>query len=328
MALRKLLITADDFGVCDPIDRGIERCIDRIHCVDMLVTHQSSKERISTFVKKYQDRIQKGHLKIGLHLTLTCGAPLNTTDRVYYRKMTQNPILGKPRFKRDSAATFIAYLNNIINDQNCINGLENEIVAQYEAFKSYTGMEPYHISSHEGVYSGHPRTYRMLREFCSSRDIAMRCPTFINFTKTEGYDYWIENDQKMLPPWKLDALKVFDEGRVISRWMQSGLEPEFNNDIAEGKFRSTDHFVEHFFQQGSSPHLKELLNQIAKTPTESERTFEMVVHPVSYKNQREIKRIPRGIKKSIMDLRVREAQALNHIDVNKRMKRLGIGKVD
>ena len=48
---KKLLITADDFGVHDSIDKGIIACIDRIDCIDVIVTHHTSEDRIKKLLK-------------------------------------------------------------------------------------------------------------------------------------------------------------------------------------------------------------------------------------------------------------------------------------
>ena len=58
MANNKLLITADDYGIFDPIDNGILEVADKIDCIDILVTHHTLEKRVKKLFKLFGDRIE------------------------------------------------------------------------------------------------------------------------------------------------------------------------------------------------------------------------------------------------------------------------------
>lgn len=321
----QLLITADDYGIFDPIDNGIERCIDKLDCIDILVTHHSAERRIKGLIRRHRARIESGDLKLGLHLNLTCGGPQYTGCKRYLRKISKVPKSGIREFRRNSVQTFIPYLNNLL--RKVPDGLEAEIEAQYQTFKRITGREPFHVSSHEGVYSGHKDMYAMLKKFCVRRNIPMRCPTLINFITKDGFGPWRENEQLMLTDASIKLLALFEEGREVRRWILKSGENIFGDDLSTGTVISNNYFVEHFFKQGSYDHLVELMERMSDTPSDNPLSFEMVVHPVQIRKHSDYKNIPKGInkKEKVLNARTKETEALYFADLDHLRMRFDLG---
>lgn len=313
MANNKLLITADDYGIFDPIDKGILHVADKIDCIDILVTHHTLEKRIKKLFKQQRERIENNELKLGLHLNLTCGSPQYTGDSRYVRKIAKTGKSGRLEFRRNSAVTFIPYLDNLL--RRCEEGMRREIEEQYNTFVRVTGREPYHISSHEGVYSGHPRLYQMLADFCRDRNIPMRSPTLSNYINEEGFDAWRNDEQKLLPPILLKLMAGVDNGIQVRRWMLKNAEIKYKNDRDNGETYGHDHFVEHFFKLGSYSRLVQLMKRISETKAGEGRSFEMVVHPVKYEREVELENVPKGINPKPLKVRTKETKALAFADM-------------
>lgn len=233
---KRVLITADDFGICDAIDGGIYDCIeknDSLDCVDVFVNYEStesmklnasgnrkrwdksSEERIKAFVDKYRSRIESGNLKIGLHISLNSGSPMSLTSgnpdkierrirRTVCREVTDGSNIWE--FKCQGVPAIAHKLNNLlrISERHGRNFLRNELEAQYKRFmeimklSGLEGYKPFHISSHNRIYGGIKETYDMLREFCDNQGVEMRCPTLLNHTRDEDMKLWKSEKTKMV----------------------------------------------------------------------------------------------------------------------------------
>ena len=313
MANNKLLITADDYGIFDPIDNGILEVADKIDCIDILVTHHTLEKRVKKLFKLFGDRIEKGELRLGLHLNLTCGSPQYTADKAYIRKIAKTRDSGRLEFRRNSAVTFIPYLDNLL--RRCKTGLEKEIEAQYETFKRVTGREPYHVSSHEGVYSGHEKLYQLCASFCKRKGIPMRSPTLSNYITDDNFESWRVDHQQLLPPKLLNWMVLVDNGVQVRRWILRKAEGEYIEDLKKGETYGHDFFVEHFFKLGSYDRLVKLMKRVSETDMGTSKSFEMVVHPVKYKKEVELENVPKGINPKPLKVRVKEMEALQYADV-------------
>ncbi|MCR9173854.1 MAG: ChbG/HpnK family deacetylase [bacterium] len=243
---KSILITADDFGICDAIDNGIYECIDKtnsIDCVDVFVNYEgtesmklnssgnreawdkSSEVRIKEFVNKYRSKIVAGDLKIGLHVSLNSGSSLSLgsenldkIDRRIRRKVCREVVDGTNvwEFKCQGVPAIAHKLNNLlrISRRHGRNFLRDELEAQYKRFleimesAGLKGYKPFHISSHNGIYGGIQETYEMLREFCDKEGVEMRCPTLLNHTRDDDMKEWKREKTKMVSDVQFDLISA------------------------------------------------------------------------------------------------------------------------
>lgn len=329
--MKKLLITADDYGVHPVINQGIEKCIDAgvIDCVDVIVTHHQSRKYIRRLLKKYKAKFKSGELRLGLHLTLTCGSPQYRGDRKYLRAISmvrRGDVIKRREFRFNSGRQFIPKFDNLLRQHK--TSLEKEIYAQYDTFLKITNevihdLKPYHVSSHLGVYTMNDIFYQMLKKFCVAKEVDMRCPTLISLNNQASMKVWKENPEQQM--FKLSLLSwawAMDNGLKLKNWMTKDLKNTFDADTKQGAILSTDFFVEHFFKQGSEKLMKTILSRL-----KDDHFYELVVHPVWFTNRHQYRNLPRGIKKKGFAQRRSECFALVKMDLPALLKQYGVVRV-
>jgi len=250
---KQLLITADDFGICNAIDQGIYDSLPSLDCIDVVVNYEStesmkkhfdgsdkswdrsSKERIIELVnhENAKDRILSGDLKIGLHLTLNCGSSLSlnasepTTKaefllrRKLCRKVRSNSNVWE--FKNQGVPAIARKLDDLkrIRNKHQKYFLKDELEAQYNRFldimtdAGLSGYKPFHISSHNGIYGGTEYTYELLREFCNEKNVEMRCPSLIGHNQDPKLKAWRKEGTKMVSDFEFAALGLFGLTGVV-----------------------------------------------------------------------------------------------------------------
>ncbi len=321
MRVKKLLITADDYGVHKTIDDGIIESIPNIDCIDIIVTHDGAKESISRLLSNTaaKERLQNGSLKLGLHLTLNVGKPqyrdLNSEEcKKYLRAISLCKGYDTQQgseFKHKGVPGLLVKMDMLIKKHR--NALKQEIIHQYLKFKAYTGIEPFHVSSHSGVFNGHPKFYALLRETCKKdlNLLPIRCPSIIAYDQLPGLKSWREAKQQLLKKRDLKVMSLLPrEGPVVKRWMKKGQRIAFDEDMKREDVKSTDFFVPHFYLQGSMSNFKSILRRMIHSPRQGEQSYEVVVHPVQFGSASEYHDMPRGIKTKTFPLRRMETRTL------------------
>ncbi|NRA12662.1 MAG: ChbG/HpnK family deacetylase [Crocinitomicaceae bacterium] len=331
------MITADDFGVHNFIDDAIVDCIDKLDCIDAIVTHSTSDERIKNLLKNNHDKFKNNKVKLGLHLNLTCGTPrhlpknstsyLNAISKFRYSKGGSHK---KRQFKHKRALTIIPKLDNLLDYHK--KHLVKELEEQYNSFRKFTkgmikgqeDMKPYHISAHLGVYNATEELYDILKEFCLKEDVPMRCPTLLFYDTDKDMKDWTKDKQKLLPEWKLNAMRILENGWKINAWMRRRQKAQFLIDRKELNLPCTDFFIEHFFKQGEIEHWTEILERIVENKS-GKYSYEMVVHPVNFDKNDDLDTLPHGIDKNSFKKRKVEYKTLMSQPIRKQVKDAGIG---
>lgn len=300
--MKQLLITADDYGVHSVVDNGIRKCIDTgaVNCVDVIVTHYTSSQRIRKLIRDYNHLITSGDLIIGLHLSVTCGTPMYTKDNAYMKDMSvRRRFNGRVEFKHATALSLVPRMDKLLDRH--FDSFIREMYAQYDRFVEITGFEPKHVSSHIGFYTATKELFEEHAAFCKDKSIWMRCPTLLGLNKKPALRKWTNNPkQKLLP----EVVKKIPNGSDIWEWVQDHLPGRFSTERTDG-MASTDYFIEHFFKQGSPKNLDRILKKV------DPNGYEMVVHPVWFKNKKEYDSMPRGIRKNAMGQRKTECETLS-----------------
>lgn len=150
--IRNLIFTADDYGACDFIDRGVLKAIDEgvVTTVSAFINFKkrSSTEPGEAYVGSAkaiaQLRDLHPHFPIGLHLTINTGTPILKNHEV--PELIGNSIHGVRYFN-----TFEQFTPNKYFTPHILKQIGNEVRAQIKEFKRVVGEVPNHISCHFGV---------------------------------------------------------------------------------------------------------------------------------------------------------------------------------
>ncbi len=151
--MKKLIINADDFGMCEGVTRGIIQC----HREGVL-TSTTLMTNMPYAAKALEMAEQYPNLGVGIHLVLTCGRPLT---------------LGKKSFT-DENGDFKKL--NTYPDKKAIvdpNELYEEWHAQIELFIQLSGKKPTHIDSHHHTHL-EPGNIEVAARLAKEYDLPMR----------------------------------------------------------------------------------------------------------------------------------------------------------
>jgi len=130
--MKYIIITADDYGMSESVNRAIEECIESglIKSTNIMVNMDFAEECIS-LRKKYPN------ISIGLHWNITCGSPILEASKV------PSLVDSNGKFNSRRVQTTIGKIKK--------KELTDELIAQYEKFVSLVG-EPDYWNTHENVH--------------------------------------------------------------------------------------------------------------------------------------------------------------------------------
>lgn len=130
--MRKLIINADDFGLTPGVNEGILRGLTAGIVSDTTLMVNTDHTAAAVALLK-----QSGRKAAGLHLNLTCGAPILPAADV------PSLVDAAGRFRRPAVAAAVA-LKPV--------DAARELAAQVEKFLA-TGLEPTHLDSHHHIHA-------------------------------------------------------------------------------------------------------------------------------------------------------------------------------
>lgn len=144
--MHKLIITADDYGMCEDVNRAIEACVaSGVVLSTNVMTNMPCCEAAATLKEKFPS------LSVGLHYNLSAGAPLSPADKV--------------RSLIDSEGKFLSY-NKIReackNKSYDYSQIKTELEAQYKRYLEICG-EPDYWNTHQNVHV-YPGLYDLFRD--------------------------------------------------------------------------------------------------------------------------------------------------------------------
>lgn len=149
--MRCVIINADDFGLSEGVNRGIE---------EVYRAGSLSSATLMVNMPGFEDAVRTAYalpgLGVGLHFNVTYGKPLSDPRLV--------PSLVKP----DGA--FRDIKTQWHRDEREI---EHELAAQWERFIA-TGLRPTHLDSHHHMHQIDPSVYRAMAALAVSERIPMR----------------------------------------------------------------------------------------------------------------------------------------------------------
>ena len=144
--MKKLIITADDYGMCEDVNKAIEDCTAAgIVLSTNVMTNMSCCEAAAKLKEKFPD------LSVGLHYNFTVGTPLSPIDDV--------------RDLVDNDGTFLSYekiRRECKNKTYNFSQIKTEMEAQYKRYVEICG-EPNYWNTHQNVHV-YPDLYAFFRD--------------------------------------------------------------------------------------------------------------------------------------------------------------------
>lgn len=148
--MHKLIITADDYGMCESVNRAVEACAAAGAVLSTnVMSNMDHAQDAARFRKDYP------HVSVGIHYNFTVGKPLSPMSQVSSLVDTEGNFLSFKEI-RDKCKVR-TYLKEEV---------ATEIKAQYDRYVSICG-QPDYWNTHENVHV-HPWLYQL---FC---DLNMR----------------------------------------------------------------------------------------------------------------------------------------------------------
>lgn len=142
----KLIITADDYGMCESVNRAIDACIaSGVVCSTNVMTNMDYAHEAAELKKKFPG------VSVGLHYNFTVGKPLSPVEKV--------------RSLVDENGVFLSYgeiRNRQKNKQYLPEEVLTEMTAQYNRYVEICG-EPDYWNTHENVHV-YPGAYQLFRD--------------------------------------------------------------------------------------------------------------------------------------------------------------------
>ena len=148
MTMKKLIITADDYGMSPAVNQAIDEGI-----AAGLIT--STNVMMNMPVCGDAARLKGGGASVGLHWVLTCGKPLLPWEKVPSLTADNGEFYPLSEFWK-------RYQKGLILEDE----IERELTAQYEAYVSILG-QPEYWNTHQHVHIVVSYTHLTLPTICS-----------------------------------------------------------------------------------------------------------------------------------------------------------------
>jgi len=144
--MKKLIITADDYGMCESVNRAIEACVaQKVVLSTNVMTNMANANDAATLKRKYP------YLSIGVHYNFTVGQPLSSIDQVRSLVDENGMFLPYKEIRRKCQERTYRF-----------DEIVREMKAQYLRYREICG-EPDYWNTHENVHV-YPKLYQLFRD--------------------------------------------------------------------------------------------------------------------------------------------------------------------
>ncbi|MFI5204326.1 MAG: ChbG/HpnK family deacetylase [Flavobacteriales bacterium] len=196
----KLILTADDYGACEFIDKAVDSVVrhGRINSVAAFVCFDESEKSINNLKSIVAEEKSKGNeVGIGLHFSLTAGYPLSGKDNSISFKNHKN-----------NRICFHA-AQNYHFDSVVIKEVIAELELQIQRLANILGGVDNidHLSNHHGVLYMDDKFYKPFIKTAKKYGIPVRSPQVWSRTRLPYIDY----DKKLATP-------MIREGIALGLW--------------------------------------------------------------------------------------------------------------
>lgn len=142
---RKLIITADDYGMCKSVNCAIDECIKaKVVLSTNVMTNMEYAWEASTLKERFP------YVSVGLHYNFTVGKPISSIEKV--KSLVNN---------KGEFLSFKEIREKCKNKSYNFEELRCEMMAQYKRYVEICG-EPDYWNTHENVHV-YPKLYELFR---------------------------------------------------------------------------------------------------------------------------------------------------------------------
>ncbi len=165
MATKKIIVTADDYGVVPSIDKAITNAVveRKINSVAAFANYGEAGAKSVENAKKLIDEAGQNNapLELGVHLTISSG----------------NPILGKdkvPSLYEEGTNHFRSHLDLSLNDTDLVE-MKNELQAQIDVFKK-AEIPIHHLTCHHNTFNVYKDFFLIYLDIAKENNLPVRSP--------------------------------------------------------------------------------------------------------------------------------------------------------
>ncbi len=132
---RRLIVTADDYGLCDSVNQAIEACLDAgTICSTCVMTNMPDYHDAAQLRHRFPD------MSVGIHWTMTQGMPVLSASKIPSLVNADGMFYSRPQFLRK-------WLANQVN----ISELKAEFLAQIQRLRKLVGL-PDFWNTHQDIH--------------------------------------------------------------------------------------------------------------------------------------------------------------------------------
>lgn len=142
----KLIITADDYGMCESVNRAIDACVEAKVVLSTNVMTNMDKATDAAYLKE-----KFPYLSLGLHYNFTVGKPISAPDKVKSLINDDGYFLSYSQIRQKCKSNTYDF-----------DEITLEMKAQYQRYVEICG-EPDYWNTHENVHV-YPKLYQLFRD--------------------------------------------------------------------------------------------------------------------------------------------------------------------
>lgn len=286
MEQRLLIVTADDFGAAEWIDRGILETIEggQVSTVSALTNFSRAREAIARLHQEYP------HIGIGVHLNITSG-----------------PRLVSPEARFPGLDGLLSRLENLDYRE-----VETELRAQIDVVRDL-GITPDHLSSHHNILAIVPGLQDLMIRLAAEFDLPVRTPIAVSQTHSRDFGYARTRRRATR-----SILRILGRGKLRTALTLPGAYLRLRRSkktLREHGIRSPDHLVDSLYGLPTVRNVRHILFHLPAGISE------LVVHLA---DDRARYTIPDGIERASAEFRPIERNLITNGTVRRVMDREGI----
>ena len=151
--MKKLIITADDYGMSLAVNKAIDEGIEAglITSTNLMTNMPYAEDAVT--LKNYKN------FSVGIHFTLTCGCPVSDAAEIPTLVSKSGEFYTFSDFRK-------RYRKNLIHESDILH----ELNAQYERYIQIMGIKPEYWNTHQNVHVDF-RIYKLFVDFAVEKEI-------------------------------------------------------------------------------------------------------------------------------------------------------------
>lgn len=237
--MKKMIITADDYGMCTIVDKAIDDCIEAgILTTTNVIVNMEDLEAARTLRERFPN------ISVGMHWNITAGKPISPIDSI--------PSLVDENGSFYKVSVFLKrYKQGMIKADE----IEKELIAQYDVFKSLCGNADY--------WNSHQNSSLSFETFSIFNRTALK----LGINKTRSFQRTYVKEKRL--PGGL-------RGRIIEICKKCVFDIWFGNVIPKSGTKLPDGRMIYFDDYQKTEDIKNIAENIQWG---NKQIVEMVVHP-------------------------------------------------